>query len=131
MSGIYTASRVRHAQIWRNVRASGIPITATWIDEAGEGETASLPELWQRCIDEARESAAVILFREDEEPLKGALVETGAALGAGKPVFAVGFNGPGDLKTFSFLYHPMVIRCDSLETALDLAGALVRKEAKP
>lgn len=119
---VYTASRVRHASKWLEARGRGIRIISTWIDEAGEGQSASLPDLWHRCVEEARTASALILYREDDEPLKGALVEAGAALGAGKPVFAVGFDSPADVKTFSFLHHPLVTRCSSLEDAFILAA---------
>lgn len=119
---IYTASRTRHANRWRELRASGIPIISTWIDEAGPGESASMVDLWDRCINEAGAADALILYREDGEELKGAIAETGAALLAGKPVFAVGFDGEGDLKAFSFLNHRLVTRCESVEVALLLAG---------
>lgn len=123
--GIYTASRTRHAAKWQDARRSGIRIISTWIDEAGEGESVSMVDLWRRCVDEARTATTLVIYREDEEALKGALIEAGAVLGAGKPVFAVGFNNSGDMKTFSFLYYPMVIRCESLETAFSFAGGLI------
>lgn len=116
--GIYTASRVRHAQKWLDAREKGYPIISTWIDEAGPGETADMGELWIRCIHEARTADVVILYREDGEMLKGALVEVGAALGAGVPVLTVGCD---DLSEYSWLNHLLVTRCDSLEDAFCLA----------
>jgi len=121
--GIYIASRTRHASKWLEAQRNGVPVISTWIDEAGPGESASMSDLWRRCINEAGAARALVLYREDGEPLKGALTETGAALLAGRTVFAVGFNGPGDLKEFSFLNHHLVVRCDSLEDALSLAVA--------
>lgn len=121
MSGIYTASRTRHAAKWIEARENGVPIISTWIDESGEGQTACFADLWQRCVDEAGYADALVLYREGDEPLKGALVEVGAALWAGVPVFAVGFDGPDNLKTFSFLNHPKVTRCECLEEAFLLA----------
>lgn len=121
MSGIYIASRTRHAAKWREARDNGIPIISTWIDEAGEGESCSMSSLWWRCVKEAASCSALVLYREDGEMLKGALVEAGAALGDGKPVFAVGFDLPDDLKEFSFLYHPYVTLCASVEIAFSRA----------
>lgn len=46
--GLYVASRVKHAPMWQRERELGAPIISTWIDEAGEGETASMSELWER-----------------------------------------------------------------------------------
>ena len=124
-NGIYIASRVRHAPKWHELREQGTPITSTWID-SGDGPDIDMRGIWYRCIDEASKSVATVLYREDDELLKGALIEAGAALGAGKPVYTVGFNGPEDMKIFSFLYHPMVVRCESLDCALSLASALIR-----
>lgn len=120
--GIYTASRTKHAHLWRDARSKGLPIISTWIDEAGEGESPSMLYLWIRCIEEATNCKALILYRESDEPLKGALLEAGAALSALNTVYAVGFNGPDDMKVFSFLYHPKVIRCESLEVAFHYAN---------
>lgn len=127
MGGIYIASRTRHAEKWRELRASGVEIISTWIDEAGVGETADYADLWKRCILEATEARALILYREDNEPLKGALVEVGAALGSAQwvQVYTVGCDDP---KEYSFLNHPFVTPCRSLEAALFLAGKRCRDD---
>lgn len=101
-SGIYTASKVIHAGMWLSYRHRGWPIIATWIDEAGEGESASLEDLWVRCIKEASSAAVVLLYCEPGETLKGALVEVGAALASGVPVLVV-----GDVQA-SWVNHPLV-----------------------
>jgi hypothetical protein len=90
---IYTASKTKHAHLWRYLRAAGAPIISTWIDEAGEGESADLHDLWERCISESRDCKTLIVYKEPEDVLKGAWVEIGAALAAGKPVHAVGLHG--------------------------------------
>lgn len=115
MTGIYVASRTRHAPRWRDLRDGGWPICSTWIDEAGPGETSDFADLWTRCIREASECSALILYREDDEPLNGALVEAGAALAHGKTVFGV-----GAFKSFSS--HPLFKAC-GLDYALSAAMA--------
>lgn len=92
-NGIYIASKTRHAHLWRDLRAAGAPIISTWIDEAGEGESADLHDLWDRCISESKGCKTLIVYREPEDVLKGAWVEIGAALASGKPVYAVGLSG--------------------------------------
>lgn len=91
---IYVASKVKHAAMWKAVRQYLLPknhaITSTWIDEAGEGETASYTELATRCISEIAASDVLILYCEPGELLKGALIEVGAALALGKKVAVVG-----------------------------------------
>lgn len=113
--GIYVASKAIHADIWLAIRASGVPIISTWIDEAGVGQTKSFVDLWTRCIWEAANCHALILYVEPGEVLKGALVEVGAALASGAKVFVVG-DPPG-----SFSSHPLVTKCSVLHEAVTLA----------
>ncbi|SFJ68333.1 hypothetical protein [Methylobacterium brachiatum] len=115
MRGIYMASKTAHAPRWRQMRADGLPIISTWIDEAGAGESQCLKDLWRRCVDEAAGADCVIVYREPGEVLKGAFVEVGAALAVGTPVYAVGCD------EFSFVNHADVTRCVSLEHALNSA----------
>ena len=112
---IYIASKTTHAPRWRDLRADGVPINSTWIDEAGVGETACFTDLWRRCVDEAGAADALIVYREPGETLKGAFVEVGAALSVGTPVYAVGCD------EYSFVNHERVTRCPSLEHALKCA----------
>jgi hypothetical protein len=114
-SGIYTASRTQHATRWKTLRAEGVPIISTWIDEAGTGETTSYEDLWRRCINEASAAAALILYIEPGETMKGALVELGAALAHDVPVFIVG-DPPGSVQ-----HHRLVTLCETLEDAVRAA----------
>lgn len=91
--GVYVASKVIHAEMWRDLRLfEGDPIISTWIDESGPGESADLADLWRRCILEASNAGALIIYRRPDEVLKGAWVELGAALAGGVSVFAVGIE---------------------------------------
>lgn len=112
---IYTASKTTHAWRWRALRDTGVPINSTWIDEAGVGETVDFRDLWARCVGEAAGADALVLYVEPGETLKGALVEVGAALASGVPVYVVG-NPDG-----SWVIHPLVRRCGSIEEAVDAA----------
>lgn len=89
---IYIASKTKHAARWRELRSNGLPINSTWIDEAGEGESKDLADLWRRCISEASSASALLIYREPGEILKGAWIEMGVALAAGVPVYAVGIE---------------------------------------
>ncbi len=109
---VYTASKTRHAPLWQALRASGVEVNATWIDEAGAGESPCLVDLWIRCIREATEADALLLYVEPGDVLKGAFVEVGAALACGVPVYVVG-SPEG-----SWVNHPLVVRCDSVAEAL-------------
>lgn len=110
---IYVASRVKHADMWRDIRRAGRRIISTWIDEAGVGQTVDFSNLWERCIREASLADVTIVYREDQqEILKGAYLEVGAALSADRSVFAVGFEGA------NFMKHPNVEFCGSIDDAL-------------
>lgn len=121
-NGVYVASRVVRAPMWRALRDTGVPITATWIDEDGEGETASFTELWTRLHGEIDGSVGLIFYGPVEDaPWKGALVEVGIALGLGKMVAAV-IVGDVEGRTYrpvgSWLEHPAVMRFSKLEDAI-------------
>lgn len=118
---IYTASRTRHAHLWRALRASGTPIHSTWIDEAGPGETEDFADLWDRCIAEASTARVLLCYREPGEILKGAYVEVGAALAHRVPILAVG------AEEFSFTRHRLVTNVPTLAEALAMAGAACRR----
>lgn len=132
--GIYVASRVKRAPVWLKWRATGQPIISTWIDEAGEGETADLSELWTRVQREVSGAAALIFYAgADDFPLKGALVEVGIALGAGIPVFLVLDAGIMlDGRTLrplgSWALHPLVTRCADLADAFARSHSLLATE---
>jgi hypothetical protein len=113
---VYVASKAEHGPLWRELRAAGEPIISTWIDESGPGQTADWPGLWWRCIQEASTATALVCYcREGERPLKGALVEVGAALAHGVPVYWV---GPEQ----SVTRHPLVTVCLTLLDALNQAA---------
>lgn len=120
--GIYIASKVKHAQKWRHLRATGAPIISSWIDEAGEGQTTSYDELAERCLREVMDSKAVILYCEPGDVLKGVLIEVGAALAANTQVYCV-----GTCESISriFARHPLWIFAKSVENAIADASGYV------
>jgi hypothetical protein len=112
--GVYVASRTKHAAEWRGLRANGVPIVSTWIDEAGPGESPDLVDLWRRCEREVRNAACVVLLYD--EGMEGALVEAGIAIASGVPVFVV-----GEPKRTGFKNHPGVLHADTLDDAFGFA----------
>jgi len=112
---IYIASKVAHAPKWRAYRTEGWPIVSTWIDEAGEGESSDLADLTLRCIEEAVSCTHLILYREHDEILKGALLECGAALANNVPVYYV---GPSVSRIFE--HHPSWHVCPTVDDALSI-----------
>lgn len=118
----YVASRASvpaRPAMWRLLRASGWQITSTWIDEAGEGETADFTELWARVGMEIDAADALVLYAEKSDfPLKGALIEIGMALGMGKPVYVclpdIVLDARTDRPVGSWVRHPLVHRIETL-----------------
>lgn len=109
----YVASRTKHADRWRHMRARGAKIVSSWIDEAGPGETLDYAEFWTRVSDEIAQSHFLLLYVEpDDFPLKGAFVEVGIALGREIPVTVCAPGVEIEDKTFrplgSWLKHPLV-----------------------
>ena len=116
--GIYIASKTRHADRWKALRAAGEPIISTWIDEAGPGESSDLNDLWARCIREASSCEVLIAYREPEDILKGAWIEIGAALAVGIPVVGVG------LRDFTIANYEKITHMKSIGNAFAAANAI-------
>lgn len=112
----YVASKTCHAHRWQQLRAAGHAVTATWIDEAGKGESADYAELADRCRREIQAASFVLLYCEPGETLKGALVEAGMALALGKPVRCV---GQCDSLSRVFNRHPLWRAYDSVAAAVE------------
>jgi hypothetical protein len=116
---VYPASKVRpHIEMWRALRAVGVPIRASWLDApfnmAGEEPTADAwARHWQVCCDEAAATDILLLYaHDDDRPQLGSLVEAGAALGAGRQVYCVSPH------KWSFRHHPRCRNFDSIDQAV-------------
>jgi hypothetical protein len=126
LAKVYVASRASvplRGQMWRKLRSMGVPITSTWIDEDGEGQSASLSELWDRIVKEIAAADYLILYAEASDfPLEGALIEAGVALGMGKPIFVCLPDVDLDPRSMrpigSWISHPLVTRVDTIEETL-------------
>lgn len=122
MPRIYVASRVARASMWRDLRAAGVPIISTWIDEAGEGETDDFAKLWERIDTEIRQCDYFWFYGDrDDAPWKGALVEVGMALAySSSQVYAIipkGLDGRLMRPVGSWLHHPDVTIVESIAQA--------------
>lgn len=126
-AGVYVASKAFHGLMWREWRDAGIPIVSTWIDESDEGATADWADLWTRCVDEAAGCAVLLVYAEPGEVLKGALVEVGAALAAGRKVIVC-----GDV-SHSWVTHPGVLFVypgGNVDAAIRKAAEIARQETR-
>ena len=90
---VYVASRAslpERGEMWRALRASGIQVNSTWIDEDGPKASRDLSDLWDRIRREVTSAGRLILYVEpDGFPLKGALIEVGMAMAAQVPIYVV------------------------------------------
>jgi hypothetical protein len=115
---IYPASKTAHLEFWNALRAAGLPIEADWLDWSGN-ENGSVPsalewsEHWAGCISSAASADIVLLYMKEGERHCGALLEAGAALSAGKRVYAVLPN-----EGLSFRHHENVTCFPTLAEAV-------------
>jgi hypothetical protein len=122
----YIAGKSRHWPWVAALGIAGVPITCTWPSwlpnrTLDEPEPHQWREHAQRCIDEAADCDVLILYVEDGEQHFGALLEAGAALGAGREVFLV------SPKPWAFLRnHP---RCRSFDNLAEAIRAVVSLQA--
>ena len=130
---IYVASRASipaRAALWRDLRdRHGARIISSWIDEAGGGETEDFADLWARILREVEACDRLVLYIEvGDFPLKGALIEVGAALALGKPVWVIGVGIALEKRSCrpvgSWINHPRVERVVLDATANDVAQAV-------
>ena len=130
---IYVASRASipaRAALWRDLRdRHDARIISSWIDEAGAGETEDFADLWARILREVEACDRLVLYVEaDDFPLKGALIEVGAALALGKAVWVIGMGIALEERSCrpigSWINHPRVERIVLNATADDVAQAV-------
>ena len=112
---IYIASNMKFIDFWHKLRASGVTISSTWIDDVPDQEDKeAISRLWLNCFEEIRQSDMLMVKAEEEDKFKGVLVEVGAALVLGKPVYLVGENNNmGDI-----YHHPLFYKVSSPEEAI-------------
>ena len=112
---VYVSSKIKHAEMWRNLRLQGWNISSSWIDQPKEFDSGTLSGMWDRYVEECRSCDFLLVYREPGEQLKGALIEVGAALAGGAKVIVIG-DVP-ELGTSH--YHPLVAFAGSIDQALN------------
>jgi hypothetical protein len=124
---IYVASKAKHRQMWCRLRGELGPvrhftINSSWIDvddAVSELSSEEYVDLWMRCAEEVNAADVLVLYSEPGEELKGALIETGSAALAGKPVLVTGHR-----LNHSWLHLPNVTYREDVRSALASAAAL-------
>lgn len=115
---LYTASKIHHAEKWQRLRSAWkeIEFTSRWIDMAHiEAGYKPPPSLYRQCwlMDRADvlSSDYLLCYAEEQDHLRGALVEAGMALASGIPIYTVGDH----LDYGTWRYHPLVRNVPSLD----------------
>jgi hypothetical protein len=93
---VYPASKSypRYMEMWRALRAAGIPLVADWIDSE-LNETDAKPtadqwaRLWLRNIEQASAADIVLFYADEGQTQCGSLIEIGCALSHGRQVYLV------------------------------------------
>jgi hypothetical protein len=108
----YTAGKIWWAPRFRQLRDElGFPVNARWIDLESDNPIVMYRKdlLWQMCLEDVTQSDFLLLYCGDEsEEQRGALVEIGMALAAGKPIYAIGHCKsirPNSISDVAFTHH--------------------------
>lgn len=127
---IYIASKMHHAAKWRELRddwkRSDLSIISTWIDHDHFEDKATPDDFmifWITDHADVVDAEFLVLYGEEGDVLRGALVEAGMFLALDKHVIVVGDNPSYG----TWKYHPRVIRVPTLESAKQAILYLKRK----
>lgn len=120
---IYIASKMHHAPKWRAAYSrpdihvvSRWPFLETQVDDCD----TNCRKFWQDDFTDISSCDILILFAEEGENLRGALVEVGIAMGLGKQIIVIGDHSDHG----TWWHHPLVRKVVDLEAAMKLAGRL-------
>ena len=126
---IYSAGKTWHAGVFRQLRdLLGYNIIARWIDLDPESDFVKNEKgrLWSQCLEDATTADITIVYcGAAHEEQRGALVEIGHALAAGKYVYLL-----NSCKTFeandgsdvAFTHHPRFVSIKTAETKAARVG---------
>jgi hypothetical protein len=119
MVNVYTASKLAKRAMWGRLAKEweplGIRFHARWYSQVDHGveETAENAEVfWVQDHEDAASADAILVYGEEGDHLRGALVEAGIGIALGIPVVVV-----GDFNYGTWIYHPGVTRVANLEEA--------------
>lgn len=125
MIRVYFASKLHHAQKWRDLCAATphLQAHARWLKHHALGTTdtsTNARTFWLQDEQDVRDADAVVVYAEPHDHLRGALVEAGMALAYKVPVVVVGDHP--DYGTWQ--HHPGVLRMPDLPTVLSYLKAM-------
>lgn len=126
MIRVYPSSKVKHAPMWRELHrdAPHVFLNARWIKRAeheSDLKENGFKDLWNECQDDIESADAVLVYAEDGDVLKGALVEVGMALANGIRVIII-VSEHNRLAYGTWVHLDSVEWVTSMEDALELLG---------
>lgn len=123
MTKVYIASKLKYAPMFRSIRDSwkpeGIELHARWFDQVQHEETATPDDFkifWRVDEHDVKTSRAVIVYAQEGDELRGALIEAGIAIGNRILVILV-----GECASYgTWQHHPCVVRATGLDHAFEM-----------
>jgi hypothetical protein len=119
MAKVYFASKMHHAVKWKGFYDHpDIHVVSRWpfLETFVEPTPANAKKFWLDDHADVTRADVVIVYAEEGEHLRGALIEAGIGIALGKRIIVVGDHP--DYGTWQ--HHPQVQRAISLENALAL-----------
>jgi len=118
---VYCASTLPHANTWSaftQTHSDKATFTSSWYNNiTPNSETPENARIfWPENIQKLRDSQAILAIVEEKDVLRGALIEIGAGLVLGLPIYIVGNRSNFSLSTWQ--WHPSVRFFSNLEEAL-------------
>jgi len=103
---VYVSSKLRHRNLWID---SEFTITSSWI-HSPELMPEECSDMWDRYVQEVRESEGFVLYVEPEDVLKGCLLELGFAFACRIPIVIIWQGSPAGLasKVGTIIHHTSV-----------------------
>ena len=117
---VYTASCMKHSGYWREIAASVPDIE--WVARWPTEHCGNIPDsetfakwFWQQDFEDVSRADVVLVFAEQSDNLRGALVEAGIGIALHKRVMVVGKHHSYG----TWQYHPAVVRVDNMDQAIE------------
>lgn len=131
MIRVYPSSKVKHAPMWRKFQQE-VPhvfFNARWIKRAekeSDLKNDDFRDLWKECQQDIQDSDVLLVYAEDGDHLKGALVEVGMALASNVNVLLV--TSVEDKHVYGTWMHADGVEwATTIEEAMDLLYRMTDK----
>lgn len=101
----YVSSKLKHAHVWE-----GVNTLSTWIHGEKLSQPSQLSTMWERYRMEIEDCDALVMYVEDGEIYKGALLEAGMAFALEKRIYVVYAGVLPSLSAIlgTWIHHPQV-----------------------